>query len=240
MQRQTISLIIPAYNEEMYIEGCLLSIKENARGKLFEIIVVNNGSTDRTKTIVEKIPDVIIIDEFRKGLSFAREAGRRRARGSIIAYIDADTHMPAGWIDILEKEFATDQNMVCLSGPYRYYDSPIFFKFLITLYWYLLALPTYYIVGYMTVGGNFAIRKDILEKMGGFDTSILFYGEDTNIARRARVFGKVKFMLHFFMNTSARRLSKQGYFKTGLVYMSNFLTEVFFHKPFTKKYKDYR
>jgi GT2 family glycosyltransferase len=101
-------------------------------------------------------------------------------------------------------------------------------------------MPVYWLVGYMATGANFAIRKSVLDKMKGFDTSIAFYGEDTNIARRASKHGKVKFKPNFEMHLSGRRLKNQGVTKTGLVYMANFVSEVLFKKPATKKYEDYR
>ena len=76
--------------------------------------------------------------------------------------------------------------------------------------------------------------------MHGFDTSIAFYGEDTNIARRAHVFGKVKFMPSFIMETSGRRLAGQGAFYTAVIYITNFLSEVLLHKPVSKGYQDIR
>ena len=98
----------------------------------------------------------------------------------------------------------------------------------------------YLTLGYMVIGGNFAIRKEVLEKMGGFDTTIKFYGEDTNIARRAKKFGTVKFSLKFKMPTSGRRFKGEGLFRTGITYMLNFLSEVFVHRPLTQKHRDIR
>ena len=177
----------------------------------------------------------------KKGLTRARERGRLEARGNVIAYVDADTRMPEKWLGMVIHEFEKNKNLAVLSGPYVYHDIPRYEQRLITiLYWYILAMPIYWLVGYMTVGGNFAIRTTALEKMGGFDTSIEFYGEDTNIARRASKHGKVKFMPSLYMYTSARRFEGQGVWKTGLIYMTNFVSEVIFKKPVTKKYVDIR
>jgi len=84
------------------------------------------------------------------------------------------------------------------------------------------------------------MRKSMLDKVGGFDTSIAFYGEDTDIARRAKTQGKCRFMLDLIMSTSARRLYGQGSFKTGYLYFMNFLSEAFLHKPYTQEYEDFR
>lgn len=235
-----ISLIIPAYNEEGYINNCLESAVKNSNGKFLEIIVIDNASTDETAHIAAKFKEVRVIREEKKGLTEARERGRLEATGDILAYIDADTKMPESWMEILEKSFQNNPNLACLSGPYRYYDLSRFEQLLITLYWRILAAPSAFFIGYMVVGGNFAIRKDVLEKMKGFDTTIAFYGEDTNIGRRASEFGIVKFDPSFYMPTSGRRFKGQGLFRTGYIYVINFLSEVFLHRPATDEYTDIR
>jgi glycosyltransferase involved in cell wall biosynthesis len=241
MKNITVSLIIPAYNEEGYIGECLDYVIKNSNGKFSEIIVIDNASTDRTAEIAGKYPEVRVVHEPKKGLTYARQCGFENAKGDVLAYIDADTRMPPFWYENIVNEFLKDENLACLSGPYIYHDVSKFKKFLIKIiYWYILAMPTYWMVGYMVTGANFAIRRDILEKMGGFDTSIEFYGEDTNIARRAHMYGKVKFKPQFSMPLSGRRLNKQGFLKTAFFYMINYLSEVFFYKPRTRNYKDYR
>ena len=235
-----ISLIICAYNEEEYLGECLDAAIQNSKGAFHEILVIDNASTDRTKEVAEQRPGVRVIRENKKGLTRARERGYQEATGNILAFIDADTRMPKGWMNRVLKEFKKNDELACLSGPYVYYDISKAKRLFVKVYWYLLATPLYWLVGYMTVGGNFVIRKDILEKMKGFDTSIEFYGEDTNIARRASEFGKVKFMLGLAMYTSGRRLNKQGIISTFKEYTLNFLSEAFRHKPTTKEYKDLR
>jgi glycosyltransferase involved in cell wall biosynthesis len=245
-----ISLIIPAYNEEKYIGECLDYVIKHAGSKFYEIIVIDNASTDKTRAVAEKRNDaksgsaghtpIRVVTEGRKGLTQARQRGFLEAKGDVLAYVDADTQMPEGWYETVEREFSKNKNLVCLSGPYIYHDIHAAKKVLVRLYWLILGVPMYNIVGYMVVGGNFAIRKDIVEKMGGFDTSIAFYGEDTNIARRASAHGKVKFKLGFPMHTSGRRFAGQGLAKTSLLYMVNFVSEVVRRKPAHQKYKDIR
>ena len=120
----TISLIICAYNEEKYIGECLDYAIKNSKGKLFEIIVIDNVSTDNTKAEALKRSNVKVVREEKKGLVRARERGFMEAKGDILAYIDADTRMPEGWIDRLISEFEKNDNHVCISGPYVYHDIP--------------------------------------------------------------------------------------------------------------------
>ena len=237
----TISLIIPAYNEEKYIGECLTHALENADGKFLEIIVIDNASNDNTNVVASGFPGVRVVREEKKGVTRARQRGFLEAKGEVLAFVDADTRMPEGWARTVAEEFGKNMSLACLSGPYIYHDTPQHKQFLAKwFYWRLLAMPSYLVIGYMAVGGNFAIRRDVVEKMGGFDTRIEFYGEDTNTARRAREFGKVKFMLSLAMPTSGRRLESEGFFKVAIIYMLNFLSEAFLKRPYSHSYKDIR
>lgn len=237
-----ISLIIPAYNEEKYIKACLESVSRAIlpNGQLAEIIVVDNASTDRTAEVAKNFPKVRVVSEKEKGLTKARARGLLESSGDIIAYIDGDTRVGIGWFQKIIDEFESDSELVCLSGPYRYYDLGRFDTLLVKFYWNILALPIYFLLGYMVVGGNFAAKKSALEAIGGFDKNINFYGEDTNIARRLHRHGKVKFSTSFPMETSARRFRSEGLLRIAFTYALNFAGEVIFHRSLTKVYKDVR
>lgn len=234
-----ISLVISAYNEEKYLGECLKEALQNGR-ELFEIIVVNNASTDNTTKVVGIFPSVKIVNEPNKGLTKARQKGLEEAQGEIIAYCDADTKMPVGWVEKVHKYFAEDEKVVCVSGPYIYYDQSLIGKILVWAYWLLLAYPSYFLIGYMAVGGNFAAKKSALLKINGFDKNISFYGEDTDIARRLSKVGKVKFIPSLYMYTSARRFKGEGVVKTAIKYIINFASEALLKKPITSDYKDIR
>lgn len=235
-----ISLIIPAYNEEKMIGHCLEAVMKNAPGRFFEILVIDNASTDKTAEIAERFPNVRVVRENWKGLTRARERGRLEAKGDLLAYIDADTEIPPQWIEKVENFFATHPNAVSLSGPYHYPDASGLLSLSLKVSWWLLVPITYRIVGFMLIGGNFVAKKEALLKMGGFDTSIEFYGEDTNIARRLSAFGDVVFRMDFFINSSSRRFQKEGFFKTNITYVLNFFSEAFLKRPLHKKYQDIR
>lgn len=235
----TISLIIPAYNEEDYLPACLDAIMQNVADKALEIIVVDNNSTDGTKDVVSRYPGVTYVFEPNKGITRARQRGFLASRGEILAYVDADTRPPAGWVEQIHEHFERNRKLACLSGPYSFYDlSGLRNK--ISNGWFVAARPLYGFTGYMMVGGNFAIRRDALTKMGGFDSSIEFYGEDVDIARRAKKQGKVLFSPRFVMPTSGRRMASQGFAKTAAIYFINYFSIAFRGKPATKDYEDIR
>ena len=220
-----LSIVIPAYNEEAYLPRCLKSVHAEIErcGLPIETIVIDNASTDPTK-----------------GLTYARERGLLSAHAPLMAHIDADMEMPPGWITNVLRLFAKYPDAVCVSGPHVHYDAGRMTNLMVWLYWIFLAKPSYWCIGYMAVGGNFTAKKAALEKIGGFDTSITFYGEDTNIARRLAAVGKVRFVLSHYIFTSARRLHEEGILATAFHYMVNFLSEVAIKKAATKTYRDIR
>jgi glycosyltransferase involved in cell wall biosynthesis len=234
-----LSIIIPAYNEELYLGDCLKSVIECLKKYSeddVELIVVNNASTDRTVEVAQSFPRVKLVNESNKGLTNARRAGFMASGGELIANIDADVLMTDGWVEKVVFEFATNQRLVALSGPYIYYDKP---------FWFNTAVWSYYLVGYfihlfnqhilhigaMLQGGNFIIRRDALERAGGYNTAVQFYGEDTEMARRMQKVGKVKFTFALPMRTSGRRLSQEGVIKTAYRYVINFLSITFLKRP---------
>ncbi|MEG3124647.1 glycosyltransferase family 2 protein [Sphingomonas sp. GB1N7] len=237
--RPKISLVIPAYNEEAYLPACLDAVMQNVANDVAEIIVVDNNSTDGTRQVIERYPAVQYRFEPHKGITRARQCGFLATTGDIIAYVDADTLPPPGWVDQIQAEFAANPDLACLSGPYSFYDlSGI--RDRISTGWFVTARPLYNVTGYMMVGGNFAIRRDVLEKMGGFDDTIEFYGEDADIAKRAKAHGKVLFSPKFIMPTSGRRLKKQGLLKMAGLYFINYVWIALRGKPATKGYQDVR
>jgi glycosyltransferase involved in cell wall biosynthesis len=236
----TISVIIPAYNEEKYLGACLHHVLRHAGPNVLEVLVIDNASTDRTSQVAGRFPKVRVVREPDKGLTKARQRGLVEARGDLLAYIDADCKVPETWFTQITREFNSNATLVCLSGPYIYEDLSGWRKVLVRLYWLVLAKPVYAVTRYMVVGGNFVAKKQALIAMGGFDKSIPFYGEDTNIARRLHGQGQVKFSWDFSMVTSGRRLNSEGQFQTALRYGVNYLWMALFNKPFTTRYQDIR
>jgi cellulose synthase/poly-beta-1,6-N-acetylglucosamine synthase-like glycosyltransferase len=244
-----ISFSIPAYNEEHRIARCLGSVqKEIVRAGMeneCEIIVVNNASTDRTREITRQFPGVRVVDEPRKGLTFARQAGFEHSSGELVANVDSDTMLPPGWLDIAMREFERDPDLVALSGPFTYFDISPISRFWVKCF-YGIGYATYLVnkhvlrAGAMLQGGNFIVRRDAMEKIGGFDTSIHFYGEDTDVARRLNKIGNVKWTFRLPTYASGRRLSHEGILKMGLRYALNYLWTTFAKKPWSEEYLDVR
>lgn len=243
-----LAFVIPAYNEEALIGKCLESVvAEVARsGRPAGIIVVNNASSDRTGEIARSFPGVEVVDEPKKGLVNARDAGFAASAGyDLVANIDADTLVPEGWLDTVYSEFERDDGLVCLSGPYVYYDLSGWSRFLVEAFYVLtklIYLVNRYVlrVGSVVQGGNFVFKRQAWADVGGYDRSIEFFGEDTDVAVRLSKVGGVKWTFKLKMKTSGRRLEKEGVFKTAATYTLNFFWVTFRGKPATKDYTDIR
>ena len=242
-----LSFVIPAHNEQDHIGQCLSSILKELYGNPcdMEIIVVNNASSDRTAEIARSYPGVQVVDEPVKGLVVARRTGFEKATGGLVANVDADTMLPHGWIDKVLREFENDPKLVCLSGPFIYYDLSLWGRGW-QRFFYGLAFPVYLFnrfvlrVSSMVQGGNFVVRKAAFEQVGGFNVTIDFYGEDTDVARRLNRMGHVKFTFGLPIFASGRRVAKEGVFMTGFRYGANYLWVSFSGKPFTKASTDVR
>ncbi len=242
-----LSIVIPAYNEENYLGRCLESIIRETKNStaVTEIIVVNNASTDRTGEIARNYKGVIVVNEPVKGLTRARQAGFLKTTGDLIGNIDADAILPPDWIEKAFKEFSENPRLVCLSGPHIYYDLPKRIRILVKIFYgagFIFYIINKHLlrIGSLVQGGNFVVRKSALEKIGGYDTAIDFYGEDTDIARRLSKVGDVKFTFSFPIYISGRRISGEGALRAGFIYALNYFWVSYFRKPFHSAAKDFR
>jgi glycosyltransferase involved in cell wall biosynthesis len=230
------SVIVCAHNESRYLSACLHSLLAQSRTP-DEILVVNNASTDSTRDVAAAFPSVRVVDEPRKGLVVARETGRLAATGDVLVYLDADCRAPLMWLQRIERRLAADPELLALSGPYRFYDWDWWGRLLIGAYDYTLAPATQFLVKYLLgigsifYGGNFAVRRHALERINGFDISIEFHGEDTNLGRRLHRVGRVALFHDCYLYTSARRYVAMGKGAVFRLYVRNFTSELLRGRP---------
>lgn len=115
-----ISFIIPVYNGEKYIERSVLSIINNTYSREYEIIIINDGSTDKTKTIVENLQlqykEVKVYNQRNLGVSIARENGIRNSSGEWIVFVDADDYIFSDIGKIIDGTHAANCDWIVFSG----------------------------------------------------------------------------------------------------------------------------
>lgn len=117
-----ISVIIPLYNAELYIEDCINSIEQQTF-KDFEIILVNDGSKDNSleicKNVSLKYNNIILIDKKNEGVVSARNEGIKNSKGKFIFFLDIDDKMPSYALELLlNNMISTGADMTL--GPYIY------------------------------------------------------------------------------------------------------------------------
>lgn len=233
-----ISVIIPAYNEQEYLAACLDALAHQTfPRKDFEIIVVDNNSTDTTSEIARTHGADHVILETRKGTNQARQTGFEHASGRVIAFLDADCVPPDFWLERIYIQLHQKPSgiqgkfgkLVGVAGPYDFQvdrGSPLYA--LEKLYSWAV-LPTMASVmgrvfkrGGAFMGGNFATFKKHLDKINGLDTSKVFFGDDAKIARDLGKLGYVKFDPKLYVYSSPRRFEREGLVMTNLRYTKHY------------------
>lgn len=235
-----ISFVIPAYNEEVLIAECLRSILSEIErsGAAAEVIVINNASTDRTREVAAGFDGVRVIDQPKKGLSLARDTGYRASSGELIANIDADNTLPEGWITVVLGEFDRDPGLSALTGPCIYYDVPALYRIIVKLF-YAFGYGWYRVTkflfrnGTMFQGGNYVVRRSAMDRIGGYNVSINFYGEDVDLGYRLEKTESVLWTFRLPILSSGRRLLKEGILTMGFKYAINYVWTVTFRRPFS-------
>src|SRR3954447_12457021 len=146
-----LAFVIPAYNEQALIGKCVESVLAEVKrsGRDIDVVVVDNNSTDRTAEVARSYPGVRVIEEKQKGLVSARDGGFKATTAELVANIDADTIVPPGWLDVVFREFAKDPKLVCLSGPYFYYDLSAWNRLLVSFFYgltWLIYVVNHYVL----------------------------------------------------------------------------------------------
>lgn len=121
-----VSIIIPAYNAEKYIKRCINSIKKQTYMK-FEALIVNDGSTDNTKKVIESnISDdarFILIDKKNAGVSAARNDALAKARGKYVMFVDSDDWLEKNMIELMLKKAEHDDLDIVFCAFNEYYEN---------------------------------------------------------------------------------------------------------------------
>ncbi len=232
----SVSIIIAAYNEEKYIGATIEAVLALAYPN-FNVIVVDNNSHDGTAAIIKKYPAVTYILEKKPGVQFAREAGQEATESDIIAFLDADCLPPRDWLTRCVAHLHT--GAVAVAGPYYYYDNGKIFGAISLFIQQICYTPTHYLLQWLHIGGtmafgNVVVTKKALRAIGGINTEIVFYGDDTNFAKQLTTVGHIIYDPHLIVYSSARRFKELGILRTLSLYWWFFVREAIL-KSFFKK-----
>ncbi len=210
-KRGSITLVIPAFNEENYLGKTLKSIFKAAKSYYgrFEVIVVDNNSNDRTAEIAKESGATVVFEP-KNQIARARNAGAAAAKGKYLVFLDADTTVKGDIFDKVDDNLSSGK--VIGGGAWVEPDSglggKLIFKYLVNR---MLSLKN------VTVGPFLYCEREAFEKVGGFDEE-LFTAEEFTLADSLKKEGKknkkkwkiIKYSKKHRLVTSARRFGSYG------------------------------
>lgn len=205
-----ISIVIPAYNEEEYLVACLEALAVQQTTRPFEVLIVNNASTDRTAAIAQqhqaRLP-LLVVDEPQKGRGAARATGFAAAHGDIILSTDADTVVPPSWVEGMVAHF-DNPSIVAVSGTCYIADLPVWKNIIFNvLQPTAMKLHRFVFGNYWLTGSNFGIRRSAYEASGGFNRA-LNSQEDTQLSFAVRKVGAITYIARPTVQVSGRRFKR--------------------------------
>ena len=226
--QKNLSIIIPAYNEQNLISDCLDSVlNQTADSESYEIVVIDNNSTDRTAAIARN-KGVRVEKEPQKGYVHAIQKGVDVSEGKILAFMDADCRAPANWVSKILRNFEESPEIVALGGKLNYFDTHLILSLTMkSLLFFADALP----------GNNMAIQREALNRIGGIDPKVNL-SVDFWMSLKLKQAGRIKIDKSLIMLTSGRRF--EGAFTSYLQYGVNVLSMLLLARPLFFDFPDVR
>lgn len=210
-----ISVVVPCRNAAAFIGAQLAALAHQRCDEAWEVIVVDNGSTDATRPVVEsyrdRLPRLVVVDaRERRGAAYARNTGARAAQGENVAFCDADDEVDEGWLpavaaalrdheaiafrtDTAKLNPGTDGRTIRQSDGLQAYTYPPYLPY---------------------SGGTIAMRRALFLRLGGFDENMLAC-EDADLCWRLQhagvtlVFARDA-LVHVRLRTSLGAMCRQA------------------------------
>jgi len=242
MPKIRFSVVIPARNEEKIIASCLSSFQNQTYPKdLYEVIVVDNGSQDRTSKIA-KIFGARVVSEPKRGIAYARDAGARASRGEIVVGTDADCQAPADFLEKLDRALQ-DPKIGGVCGTVYFCDkTPLVVRVVARI---LSLFADFYSrkIGKTPIcwATNFAFRKSLFEKIGGYNLSLPLLkaglntqgSDEEELAKGIMKNGyRVIFDKNIYLLTSGRRFNNRFLYWLVVEYIIGFIVNKRFFSSF--------
>ena len=193
-----LSFVVPAFNEELELPSTLASIHgaAKAHSESYEIIVVNDGSTDATATVAEA-GGACVVNIHRRQIAAARNAGGRAARGQTLIFVDADTRIAPGHVSGVMSAL----NSGYMGGGARVAineEIPSWGRIFVAVFGKL------YFAANLGAGAFLFTTSDVFEQIGGFDEDC-FAGEEIYFTLAVKKIGRFR-LLNQPVATSGRKL----------------------------------
>lgn len=164
------SIIVPFLNEEKHIETCILSlISQDFPKNKYEILMVDNGSTDNSVKIINKYPQIKLLKETRRGDALARNKALSKAKGKYIAFTDADCLVTKNWLSLAQRSVTSSPCLLAM-GNRQFPNTSVGLTLLQQFENFrartiLTGHNRSYYFGYTN---NMIVAKDIFKKIGPF------------------------------------------------------------------------
>jgi GT2 family glycosyltransferase len=217
---QMISVVIPVYNAAPTLAEQFKALASQTYQGQWEVVIADNGSTDGSQKVVRHwashLPHLELVDASgRRGINYARNMGVQKARGSFLAFCDADDVATTGWLDAmanaashwdlvggaLDEEALNDGKLVgWRPRVYPVSGLPVLHNF----------LP-------FAIGANFGIWRDVLQHIGTWNENFAGGGDEVDLCWRAQIasyrlgFAADAIMIYRY-RTELRALAKQFYY----------------------------
>jgi glycosyltransferase involved in cell wall biosynthesis len=184
-----ISIVIAAYNEERLIKECLNAIlNQQFPFGTYEILVIDNNSTDKTAWIASEMGAKVISYTDRQGAVFAKHYGALQANADIIAFTDSDSFPTQDWlknIDLLMQ----DKKIMCIGGTMLPLWGEFITKFIFAFFDYFSVVNQWFGITMMW-GSNLAVRKEVYMKVEGINTNLKTGDDWELVSRVAKKYGR--------------------------------------------------
>lgn len=217
-----ISVIVPFFQAERHIEACCEGLlRQTMPRDRYEVIMVDNRSTDRSAAIARQIPSISVIEEPERGSYAARNRGIRAARGSVLAFTDSDCVPGESWLSEIEECFRDSTVMIALGDRQFARNGGVLG--LLAAYESGMATRTFRpdtrIECYYAYTNNMAVRRCVFDSVGEFD--LLRRGADSLFLHKAiRTLGGTN-IVRFLPRMTVRHLEIEGvasYLRKKLLY----------------------
>ncbi len=225
------SVVVPAYNEEAFISATLRSLRRQDYRGAYEIIVVDNASTDATAEIARSF-GVRVVSEPAAGVCQARQRGLTEAAGEIAISVDADTIYPSDWLSRIDGSFGSRPGVVAVAGPCHYRHAPWWIDGFTALLFGLVGAvyrATGW-VGYVTATNTAYVKA----AFDGYDLNLSQGGDELDLLRRLRKRGRVVWDRRNDVATSPRR-QDSGLLNTVVVSFLIFYLAAYFLNRIAKR-----